>query len=128
MKNNINIALLALFLGLTFSCKAQERQENIATEIIGIWVAEDDNKVKLVFKTDGTYTSYYNGEPTSVFNYSITDKCGNEEDVNSWFLKAVDWEDNDEYCYELYGADSRPGGVLSMRSMLNGKIFVYNKS
>lgn len=120
--------VLVLFLALTLSCNAQERQENIATEIIGTWIAEDDDKVKLVFKTDGTYTSYYDGEQTTVYNYSITDKCGNEEDTNSWFLKAVDQEDNDEYCYELYGADSQSGGVLSMRSMLNGKIFVYKRS
>ncbi|WP_203258599.1 hypothetical protein [Hyunsoonleella ulvae] len=124
----INIVLIILFLGLIFNCKAQERQANIATEIIGTWISEDDAKVKLVFNTDGTYTSYYDNEPTAVFNYSITDKCGDEYDINSWFLKAIDRDDNDEYCYELYGANSQPGGILSMRSMLSGKIFVYNKS
>ncbi|MGC6429435.1 MAG: hypothetical protein ACON5F_00165 [Jejuia sp.] len=122
-----NIILIVLFLGMTYSCKGQQRQENIVSEIIGTWISEDDDKVKLVFKTDGTYSSYYDNEPMTIFNYFIVDKCGNEEDVNSWFLKAIDREDSDEYCYELYGADSRPGGILSMRSMLNGKIFVYKK-
>lgn len=124
----IIIVLTVLFLGLTFSCKAQEQQENIAAEIIGIWIAEDDAKVKLEFRTDGVCLEYYDNQLAAGYHYSIADKCGDEEDVNSWFLKRVDQEDSSVQCYELYGANVDNNNTISMRSMTSGKIFVYNKS
>lgn len=124
----INILLIVLLLGLTLSCKAQERQEDIATEIIGAWIAEDDNKVELEFRTDGICLEYYDNQLVAGYNYSIADKCGEEEDVNSWFLKRVDQEDGSIQCYELYGANVENNNTLSMKSMSSGKIFVYNKN
>ncbi|WP_298515163.1 hypothetical protein [uncultured Kordia sp.] len=122
------IKLILLFsLILTIECKAQQAQVNIDTEIIGTWVSEDDPKIKLVFNSDGQCLEYYDSVLSDTFSYSISNQCEEELDVNTWFLKMIDSEDLDEYCYELYGANYDNNNTLSMRFMGNGKIYVYNK-
>jgi hypothetical protein len=118
---------LLLFLGLTFGCKAQQAQPNIQSKIVASWEAEDDLKVKLVFNGNGVYTEYYNNELINTYSYTISHQCNSEHELKAWFLKAIDQSDLTVRCYELYGADVDNNGVLSMRDMITGKIFVYNK-
>ncbi|WP_430410989.1 hypothetical protein [Kordia sp.] len=123
MKNIIILFTLVLTLG----CKAQQAQPNIHTEIISTWVSEEDPKIKLVFNTNGQCVEYYDSVLSGTFSYTISHECGEESNTNTWFLKMIDSEDLDTYCYELYGANYDNNNTLSMRFMGNGKIFVYNK-
>lgn len=116
-----------IFILYVQSCKAQEAQSNIHTQIIGTWVAEEDSKIKLVFNSNGECLEYYDSVLSGTFSYSITHQCEEDLDSNAWFLKMIDSEDLDDYCYELYGANHDSNNKLSMRFMGNGKIFVYTK-
>ncbi|GLB53526.1 hypothetical protein NBRC110019_25670 [Neptunitalea chrysea] len=110
---------------LSFKLSAQQTQPNMAQKLIGTWVSEDDTKLKLVIGNT-TYSEYYDGELLETFGYMIGPQCGDETDFNAQFLKSTD-ASGQEFCYELYGADANGSGVLSMRYLGNGKIFVYNK-
>ena len=124
----INIILITILLiGFTTSCNAQQRQDNIQTEIIATWVAEDDPNVKLVFNNSNQCLNYYDNILIDTYPYTISDECGSETDSNSWFLKLTDNEDFSIRCYELYGANQDNNNKLSMRDMITGKIFIYNK-
>lgn len=123
----INILLITLLVGFTFSCKAQQAQVDIQTEIIATWIAEDDLNVKLVFNNNNQCLSYYNNTLIDTYSYEISHECGSESDFNSWFLKLTDSEDLSIRCYDLYGANLDNNNTLSMKDMTTGKIFVYNK-
>jgi len=130
MENNkiIKLFIIALFILFSNSCKAQQAQPNIATEIIGTWVAEDDPNVKWVFNTNNQCLDYYNNVLEDTYSYTISHQCDSETDVNTWFLKMIDLEDLSHRCYELYGANFENNNTLSIRDMISGKIFVYNKN
>lgn len=121
------ITLITVLFISCVSCKAQAPQQNVENEIIGTWIAEDDTKVKLIFNTDGTLVEYYNNELMDTFNYTISHQCGTESDNNAWFLETSDQSELDIRCYEIYGANPNNNGILSIRDMTTGKIFIYNK-
>jgi hypothetical protein len=121
------LAIITICLLTTISCKAQALQPNVQNEIIGTWIAEDDINVKLVFFTNDTYKSYYEGELSNTYDYSISHQCGIELDNNAWFLKTTNQEDFGQRCYEIYGVNDNSDRVLSIRDMTTGKIFIYNK-
>lgn len=120
------IIMTVLFFSCV-SCKAQALQQNVQNEIIGTWIAEDDTKVKLIFNTNGVLSEYYDNELMDTYDYSISHQCGTESDNNAWFLKTSDQNELDIRCYELYGANPNNNGILSIRDMITGKIFIYNK-
>ncbi|WP_281756620.1 hypothetical protein, partial [Neptunitalea chrysea] len=104
---------------------AQQAQPDIAQKIKGTWISQDDTNFKVVI-SNTTYKVYSVGELTSTYEYVIGPQCGVETDFNANFLKLTDASGYVQ-CYELYGADANGNGVLSMRYLGNGKIFVFNK-
>jgi hypothetical protein len=123
----IYLATITICILSSFRCKAQTLQANVQNEIIGIWIAEDDLNVKLVFTSDNKILDYYDNELTDTFTFSISHQCGSESDNNAWFLKMRDNEDLSERCYEIYGANDNGDKILSIRDLVSGKIFLYNK-
>ena len=123
----INIIILSISL-LTFNnCLGQVPQQDITSKIIGTWVSEEDPNDKLIFSTNGECQEFYNNTLQDTYTYSISHQCGNESDNKAWFLKKVDNEDQDERCYELYGANANGSNVLSIRDLTTGKLLLYNK-
>ena len=105
------------------SLKAKS-QTNI--EIIGTWINEQDTSYKLVFLDAGILKEYVNNELTVTLNYTISHRCGNENDSSAEFLKKIE-SDGSTYCFEINGVNENNSGILSIRSMENGKLYTFNK-
>lgn len=95
-------------------------------EIIGTWVNEEDNSYKLVFLFTGVLKEYVNNELIETLNYTISHNCGSESDANIEFLKKTE-SDGTTYCFEINGINEDNSGILSITSMENGKIYIFNK-
>ncbi|GLB48892.1 hypothetical protein [Neptunitalea lumnitzerae] len=73
---------------------------------------------------DTNYDDYYSKVLSESSNYTITSTCGEETAItNKYFLKVVD-ESGAILCYDIMGLNDE---VLSVRSMISGKIFVFNR-
>ena len=99
-------------------------QTNI--EILGTWINEQDTSYKLVFLNTGILKEYVNDELMGTLNYSISHRCGSENDSNAEFLKKTE-SDGSTYCFEINGINVNNSGILSIRSMENGKLYTFNK-
>ena len=98
----------------TYTCKSQQLQQNGSTEIIGTWIAEDDSKVKLYFRTNSQCLDYYGGTLSDTFDYSISHQYGTDIDLSAWLFKMIDQEDSSVRCYEIYGANMGGNNILSL--------------
>lgn len=131
MKIKIRTIATLLIFALTYSfTNAQVQQPNLASEIIGTWIAEDDPTYKLVFTQNGHMKTYYNNVLSSDFLYSITTQCNGQILTTDYdiFLKLIDTEDNDTACNFLNGIHTATNGVktLSITSE-SGKLTLYTK-
>ena len=95
-------------------------------EIIGTWINEEDTSYKLVFLFSGVLKEYVNNELMGTLNYTISHNCGSESDANIEFLKKTE-SDGTTYCFEINGINENNSGILSITSMENGKIYIFNK-
>ncbi|HMT97399.1 MAG TPA: hypothetical protein PKC62_11980 [Ferruginibacter sp.] len=131
MKNTLKLIISLLIFLFSYSyTNAQVQQPNLSTEIVGSWIAENDNNYKLVFTQDGHMKTYLSNVLSSDFIYSITTQC-NGQILNAnydIFLKLTDTEDNDTYCNFLNGIHTGNSGIktLSIRTE-SGKLSLYTK-
>ena len=129
--------LVTLLLVMTSSCKAQQTQfqqqnlSNMSSNIIGVWVNEEDPNWTIEFTTNGMYYWHYTGDNSDTFSYSISTispQCGQEVKtggIEDFYLSLIDNEDNEGYCYEILGVDDES---LSLSSIgLGVKYFLFNK-
>lgn len=130
----LKLILLMCFICVTFNCKAQQIQEpNLATNIIGTWILDDDPKVKFVFTSGGKNLQYYNNVLSdNTYTYSIGTSCKGETLTGNYdiFLRIVDTnvEFGDTTCDFLNGihTDSRGVTTLSLTSE-RGELEVFTK-
>ncbi len=116
---------------LSLSCKAQQIQvPNLDTKIIGTWIHNEDNNVKLVINSMGKIFDYYENILTDTYNYQITTQCSGRTTTANYhiFLKLIDTEDLDTYCHLLNGIHTDAKGLttLSLTSE-GGKLWLYTK-
>ncbi|WP_299114733.1 hypothetical protein [uncultured Winogradskyella sp.] len=126
--------VLIVITSITFSCKAQTIEENLtnlSTDIIGVWINEEDSNWSIEFTVDHKCHWYYSGDLTNTFSYSISitsPQCKQEVKtggLEDFYLRLINYEDNDAYCYEILGVD---GNTLSLSSIgLGVKNFYFNK-
>ena len=118
MKNNNLIVLVALLI-FTFNCKAQSQFEylnNYTTDIIGVWVLEDDSTHKIEFTSNNTFKVYINNvlEDTSLYSLGIT--CGtNSNNGYDIFLKFKENNlSNDYVCDVISNIHTDSNGLIIM--------------
>ncbi len=83
---NIRLLLLISIISISYSCKAQltqvEIQDNLTnlnSNLMGIWINEEDSNWKIEFNSNGKCYWYYTDEDTDIFSYSIltiSPQCG----------------------------------------------------
>ncbi len=95
-------------------------------EIIGTWINEEDTSYKLVFLDTGVLNEYVNNVLMGTLTYTISHSCGLTSDPNYEFLEKIE-SDGATYCYEINGINVDNSGILSIRSMENGKLYIFNK-
>lgn len=98
----------------------------INQEIIGIWINEDDLSYKLEFLDNGVLKEYVNNQLVATLAYSISHSCETTSDPSFEFLKKIE-NDGSTYCYEINGINIDNSGILSIRSMENGKLYIFNR-
>lgn len=131
MKNKTKTTIFILLFIMSFSsAMSQVQQPNLSTEIIGTWIAENDNTYKLVFTQAGHMKTYFNNVLSSDFLFSITTQCRGQILTSNYdiFLKLIDTEGNDIYCNYLNGIHTDSSGIktLSIRTE-SGKLTLYTK-
>ena len=115
---------------ITIKTKTNHKIVNLVNqtnpEIIGTWINEEDTSYKLVFLDTGVLKEYVNDELMGTLNYTISHNCGSESDTSIEFLKKIE-SDGSIYCFEINAINVNNNGILSIRSMENGKLYIFNK-
>lgn len=121
IKKSTKSTIIAVNRSLSLKPKSQTN-----VEILGTWINEQDTSYKLVFLDAGILKEYVNDELTVTLNYTISHRCGSENDLSTEFLKKIE-SDGSTYCFEINGVNENNSGILSIRSMENGKLYTFNK-
>ncbi len=129
MKKNILKIVVCVLGFFTLGCFSSFVTLNSNDSIIGVWIAEDDNNSKLIFLDNGKCEEYYENKLESEYNFSISNnstQCNESvhTDGNTSYLRMVDVNNNDEYCYEINGITSTK---LSLRFLNRGGFVIYSR-
>jgi len=124
--------LIILLTVLSFSCKAQQiQQPNLATEIIGTWVSNDEPEYKVLFTSNGLRREYINNDlQLETYQYSIVNSCNGQTLTENYqiFLKITDIEDGNVTCDFLNGIHTDSNGVMTLSiTTERGKLYLYTK-
>ena len=103
-----------------------------SSEILGVWVSEEDHSAAWVFSDDGKLSYTLNGEllanPQNQYDsYTITNTCDGNSYPNTRFLKVSYFEGSFQ-CFEILSFNENNSGVLSLLSLTSGRILVFNKT
>ncbi|QMU63747.1 MAG: hypothetical protein GKR88_05215 [Flavobacteriaceae bacterium] len=128
----IKITLITTtLLIVSLSCKAQQIQEpNLDSKIIGTWIHNEDNNVKLIFSSNGKLYHYYDNALTDTYDYWITTECNGRITTANYdiFLKLTDNEDLDTTCDLLSAIHTDSNGVTTLSiTSERGKLHLYTK-
>src|SRR5690606_11412624 len=64
-----------------------------STQILGIWVLEEDSSVKIEFLSNGTLNTYHENVLSSTDSWVLTNACdGNTQADSEYYLKVTDSE------------------------------------
>ncbi|MBA0885284.1 hypothetical protein [Flavobacterium undicola] len=111
------------------SCNFFDSKKNVdnTKKLIGTWYANDYRNSKWIYKTDGKLYNYYDDELLEVFNYSISNTCGNKVNDTIEYIKLID-KDSIEHCFKINAINKKKDGVLSIKNMDTGDtvLFVNN--
>ncbi|WP_462253621.1 hypothetical protein [Ekhidna sp.] len=94
--------------------------------IIGTWYSEGDRTNKWTYSDNGLLYEYWNSKVESVYKYSISHSCDSEYDPDFYFMEWID-ENGDIYCFEINSVNENNSDILSLTSMKNGKIYLFNR-
>lgn len=101
-------------------------QEPIEQRILGIWIMENSPSDKIEFLPNGQVKRYEDNVLLYTDTYSISNTCnGYANNDGSLFLKQIDSEDGDEYCFIINGINENNSGILSLTTSGQGKLIVY---
>lgn len=101
-------------------------QEPIEQRILGIWIMENSPSDKIEFLPNGQVKRYEDNVLLYTDTYSISNTCnGYANNDRSLFLKQIDSEDGDEYCFIINGINENNSGILSLTTSGQGKLIVY---
>jgi hypothetical protein len=125
MKNLIIVIGVILFL----LCNTLYAQNNPETEILGNWVSNLDTSVKLNFTSRGICREYYNNELVSSSRFEFVNSCEGNPSIPSstLYLRLTDINDSESTCYELNAVDYNDNDILSITSLIDGKIYLYTE-
>ncbi len=123
---SIQIKFIMIVFVLSFSCKAQQlQQNNYVSDIVGVWTDEEDNNYRLEFLTNGICKEYEGAEVISSYNYSIEyNSCEEFSAPNVIYLKWVDNENLETTCFEILNITD---DTLSLMIIEKGKRLFFNK-
>ena len=81
---------------------------------------------KIEFLPNGQVKRYEDNVLLYTDTYSISNTCnGYANNDRSLFLKQIDSEDGDEYCFIINGINENNSGILSLTTSRQGKLIVY---
>ena len=126
--NKLIIVLIVLF---NINCKSQiiSTQNNFSQDILGTWVSSGDNLWSVVFTNDSKRIDYYDNEQIDIYNFSIENSCGENQNKNLTYLKVTEDDGNNSFtkCYEIISINYNNNGKLSIMDLDRGKIFLFDK-
>lgn len=98
-------------------------------KIVGIWQSTEDSLWKWTFTKDRKCIWEYDSETDSNFDYSLANtspQCGIEVDVDQYtnYLKLIDIEDDEPYCYLINGITEN---YLSLTVVGRGGVTVFER-
>lgn len=125
------LSILILTLQL-YNCKAQILQatnSDFANQIIGTWISEDDNSLKLEFTENNQMYQFVNQQvQNEVFNYEVNANCGsNTSNGFDDYLKIYN-NSSDETCHIINSISIIDNGdtILSLTTE-RGTLEIYIK-
>ena len=120
--------IAVVFILICVSCNFFESKKNIdnTKELIGTWYANGYRNSKWVYSADGKLYNYYDGELVELFEYSVSNTCGNKENDTIEYIKMID-KDSVEYCFKINGINENKDGVLSIKNMDTGVTELFVK-
>ena len=122
------LLLLLMALPMLFSGCSKDDDDELDTDLIGIWIAKEDYTFGWKFDNNGT--CYYNEWGNNVSTYEIASKKDLDGSKGSWKTTdtklKVTWHDEHEtetYTYSL----SKDKKTLTMKGDKDGVFTKYNK-
>jgi hypothetical protein len=130
---NINATFLFMILCITISCKAQtqvDRLNDYTSEIIGIWLSNDDADHKIEFTSSNDYKIFIDDNLEETFKYYLNTSCGsNSNNGFDIFLKIQQNSFDQNYsCHIINNITTTSQGdtILSVTTE-RGKLELYTK-
>jgi len=120
--------IAVVFILICVSCNFFESKKNVdnTKELIGTWYANGYRNSKWVYSVDGKLYNYYDGELVELFEYSVSNTCGNKENDTIEYIKMID-KDSVEYCFKINAINENKDGVLSIKNMDTGVTELFVK-
>lgn len=130
---NINTTILFIILCISISCKAQTQEDrltNYTSEILGVWLSEDDPNHKIEFTSNNDYNIFIENNLEETFMYSLDKSCGsNSNNDFDIFLKIQQNSFDQNYsCHVINNITTTSQGdtILSITTE-KGKLEIYTK-
>ncbi len=123
------IQFTLILLIISISCKSQELNvqqliNDYSSEIIGVWIDENDENYKLEFLDNGICKEYVGTELIATYNYSLDDNCEGYIASNTVYLNWVDTEDQKTTCFEINNITNHS---LSIMIIDKARVVFFNK-
>lgn len=107
-------------------CREKEQTLSPNTDILGMWVLEDDPATKVEFLTNGTVKNYTGNVHESTDQYAITNVAPDGATSSDLYLK-ITFPEGDSFYYLINGINANNSNLLSLMTMNQGKVIVYKR-
>ena len=128
--NKVLIVFFLMLVSGSVEAQSQEAWFNTYTsDIIGIWVSEDDSNHKLEFTSDHTYNIYVKGDLVGSHYYKVVLDCGGNSNDFDVFLKTKDSPEATDHSCDIINnlALLENGKVILSLTTERGSLEVYYK-